>query len=64
MTHIFQVEKKKLKTNKNEKKLKNLIISFKFQPEGKYLSETLILASTNPQYEDIFFIELRVQYRE
>ena len=29
---------------------------------GKYLSEALILASTNPQYDDRLFIELRVQY--
>ena len=26
------------------------------------MSEALILAPTNPQYEKIFFIELRVQY--
>ena len=31
---------------------------------GKYLSEALILASTNPQYDDRLFIELRVQYSE
>ena len=29
---------------------------------GKYLSEALILASINPQYDDRLFIELRVQY--
>ena len=29
---------------------------------GKYLSEALILASTNPQYDNRLFIELRVQY--
>ena len=29
---------------------------------GKYLSEALILASTNPQYDDRLFVELRVQY--
>ena len=29
---------------------------------GKYLSEALILASTNPQYDDTLFIELWVQY--
>ena len=28
---------------------------------GKYFSEALILASTNPQYDKRFFIELRVQ---
>ena len=28
---------------------------------GKSLSEALIFASTNPQYEDRFFIELQVQ---
>ena len=29
---------------------------------GKSLSESLIFASTNPQYDDILFIELQVQY--
>ena len=29
---------------------------------GKSLSEALIFASTNPQYDDKLFIELRVQY--
>ena len=29
---------------------------------GKYLSEALILVSTNPQYDDILVIELQVQY--
>ena len=29
---------------------------------GKSLSEALILASTNPQYDDRLFIELQVQY--
>ena len=29
---------------------------------GKSLSEVLIFASTNPQYDDRLFIELRVQY--
>ena len=29
---------------------------------GKSLSEALIFASTNPQYEDRLFIELQVQY--
>ena len=30
---------------------------------GKSLSEALILASTNPQYDKRLFIELRVQYK-
>ena len=29
---------------------------------GKSLSEALIFASTNPQYDDVLFIELQVQY--
>ena len=29
---------------------------------GKSFSEALILASTNPQYDDRLFIKLRVQY--
>ena len=31
---------------------------------GKSLSEALILASTDPQYDDRLFIELQVQYME
>ena len=40
----------------------------KFEPTeyttltGKSLSEALIFASTNPQYDDRLFIELQVQY--
>ena len=33
-----------------------------FTITGKSLSEALIFASTNPQYEDRLFIELKVQY--
>ena len=29
---------------------------------GKSLSEALIFASTNPQYDDRLFVELQVQY--
>ena len=29
---------------------------------GKYFSDALILASTNPQYDKRLFIELQVQY--
>ena len=29
---------------------------------GKSLSEALLFASTNPQYDDRLFIELQVQY--
>jgi hypothetical protein len=32
------------------------------QNTGKSFSESLILASTNPQYDDRLFIELQVQY--
>ena len=31
---------------------------------GKSLSEVLIFASTNPQYDERLFIELQVQYIE
>ena len=31
---------------------------------GKSLSEALILASTNPRYDDRLFIELQVQYKK
>ena len=33
-----------------------------YYSKGKSLSETLIFASTNPQYDDRFFIELQAQY--
>ena len=36
--------------------------SFHCHFTGKYLSEALILASTNPQYDNRLFIELRVHY--
>ena len=36
------------------------IVEFSFT--GKFLSEALIFASTNPQYDDRLFIELQVQY--
>ena len=35
-----------------------------FTCTGKSLSEPLIFASTNPQYDDRLFIELQVQYRK
>ena len=37
-------------------------LSCKSLGTGKYLSEALIFASTNPQYDDRLFIELQVQY--
>ena len=47
--------------------LSTLIDSTKFYSDfrvctGKSLSEALIFASTKPQYDDRFFIELKVQY--
>ena len=38
------------------------LFGFPLIRKGKYLSEALILASTNPQYDDSLFIELQVQY--
>ena len=35
-----------------------------FLGTGKSLSETLIFASNNPQYDDRLFIELQVQYQK
>ena len=40
-------------------KLKNFV---QISHTGKYISEALILASTNPQYDKRLFIELQVQY--
>ena len=39
-------------------------VSIAMEPSipGKYLSEALIFASTNPQYDDRLFIELQIQY--
>ena len=34
---------------------------FKLHSTDKFLSEALILASTNPQYDDRLFIKLQVQ---
>ena len=31
---------------------------------GYYLSETLILSSINPKYDDRLFVELHVQYKK
>ena len=39
-----------------------LELGCKLQSTGKSLSEALIFASTNPQYDDVLFIELQVQY--
>ena len=39
-----------------------VLAKFSVLDTGKSLSEALILASTNPQYNDRLFIELRVQY--
>ena len=39
-----------------------LFLELKVGHTGKSLSEALIFASTNPQYEDRLFIELQVQY--
>ena len=47
-----------LKMNENEDEWKDKNDS----DIGKSLSEALIFASTNPQYDDRFFIELQVQY--
>ena len=39
-----------------------VLAKFSVLDTGKSLSEALILASTNPQYNDRLFIQLRVQY--
>ena len=36
--------------------------SVEIQSTGRYFSEALILASTNPQHDKRLFIELQVQY--
>ena len=41
---------------------KNEFIEICIPCTGKSLSEALIFASTNPQYDDRLFIELQVQY--
>jgi hypothetical protein len=37
-------------------------LNYQVSNTGKSLSEGLIFASTNPQYDDRLFIELQVQY--
>ena len=37
-------------------------LSPRFMNTGKSLSEALIFVSTNPQYDNKLFIELKVQY--
>ena len=44
--------------------LKQVLVQNTLQFKGKSLSEALILAATNPQYDKRLFIELRVQYME
>ena len=39
-----------------------ILSSYILAVTGKSLSEALIFASTNPQYDDRLFIELQVQY--
>ena len=41
---------------------KFLFSDFSLVGTGKYLSEALILAATNPQYDTRLFFELTVQY--
>ena len=43
-------------------KQKNFISKKNRRVTGKSLSEALIFASTNPQYDNLLFIDLRVQY--
>ena len=43
-------------------RLKVNIDFFFLSSTGKSFSEALIFASTNPKYDDRFFVELQVQY--
>ena len=59
-TYLMFFQYKKLKLSRS---LEFIAAFFKVQQvinTGKSLSEALIFASTNPQYEDRFFIELQV----
>ena len=42
--------------------MRSILYNVKYFSTGESLSEALIFASTNPQYEDRLFIELQVQY--
>jgi hypothetical protein len=57
---------KKLSWRRTERikktRLKNVCQSYTWSFTGKSLSEALIFASTNQQYDNGFFIELQVQY--
>ena len=48
--------------NNSDSKYQYLKICISFLFTDKSLSEALIFASTNPKYDDRFFIELQVQY--
>ena len=48
--------------NVRQQKQRNKICSDQSGSTGKSLSEALIFASTNPQYDDRLFIELQIQY--
>ena len=39
----------------------SIVFFERFEVTGKSMSEALIFASTNPQYDDRLFIELQVQ---
>ena len=52
-------KKKRALTNNLSKILKNRKMN---ENSGKSMSEALIFASTNPQYDDRLFIELQDQY--
>ena len=52
----------KMRVNRDSRSPDSLVISCKIFHTGKSLSETLIFAATNPQYDNRLFIELQVQY--
>ena len=53
LENIFYIQKLQFRT---------ILFPYKLCATGKSLSEALIFASTNPQYDDRLFIELQVQY--
>ena len=54
---------KSMETNQGSKNIAYVKSQFIYiMCTGKFMSEALIFASPNPQYDNTLFIELRVQY--
>ena len=48
----------------NKKLILKISINLRYVITGKSVSEALILESVNPQYDNLFFIDSRLQYQK